>query len=94
MKSKEAQLQQLCVTWFRLNYRNYAGLLYANANGGSRNIVEAANLKKQGVLAGVADLHLAIPNDNYHGLFIEMKIKPNNQQPSQIEFQKAVESML
>lgn len=60
-------------------------------NGGSRNVIEAINLKKQGVLAGVADLQLAIPNKQYHSLFIEMKFAKNKQQPSQIEFQKAVE---
>lgn len=91
MKSKEAQLQQLCVAWFKLTYRSYSGLLFASANGGSRNVIEAANLKKQGVLPGVADLQLAVPNSYYHGLFIEVKIKPNKQQPSQIEFQNNVE---
>lgn len=42
-------------------------------NGGSRNIIEAAKLKKMGVKAGVSDLFLAYPNGIYYGLWIELK---------------------
>ncbi|HHT9129284.1 MAG TPA: VRR-NUC domain-containing protein [Candidatus Brocadiaceae bacterium] len=44
-------------------------------NGGFRNGREARNLKLQGVSAGVPDIMLAIPNETYHGLFIELKSK-------------------
>lgn len=43
------------------------------ANGGSRNIIEARNLKLQGVKKGVSDYFLAYPNKLYHGLWIELK---------------------
>lgn len=69
----EAQLQSECVRWFRLQYPKYAALLFAIPNGGSRNILEAYNLKRQGVVSGVPDLMLAVPNGRCHGLFIEMK---------------------
>ena len=42
-------------------------------NGGSRNKTEAANLKRQGVRAGVPDLMIPVARNGYHGLFIEMK---------------------
>ena len=42
-------------------------------NGGSRNKLEASNLKKQGVKAGVPDLFLPVGRGSYHGLFIELK---------------------
>lgn len=42
-------------------------------NGGSRNKAEAANLKRQGVKAGVPDLFLPVARCGCHGLFIEMK---------------------
>lgn len=42
-------------------------------NGGSRNRVEAANLKRQGVKAGVPDIFLPVARGGFHGLFVEMK---------------------
>lgn len=42
-------------------------------NGGSRNKIEAANLKRQGVRAGVPDLCIPLARKGYHGLYIEMK---------------------
>jgi len=47
--------------------------LYAIPNGGKRGKFEAARLKRQGVKAGVSDLHLALPMGRFHGLYIEMK---------------------
>lgn len=42
-------------------------------NGGSRNKIEAARLKAQGVKAGVPDVFISVPRGGYHGLYIEMK---------------------
>lgn len=42
-------------------------------NGGSRNKIEAARLKMQGVKAGVPDICLPVARGCYHGLFIELK---------------------
>ena len=91
MKSKEAQLQSSCVTWFRLQYPKLSKLLISVPNGGSRNVIEAANLKRQGLVSGVADLILFVPANYYHGLCIEMKYGPGKQSPNQKEWQEAVE---
>ena len=48
-------------------------LMYHVANGGSRNPVEARNLKLQGVKAGVPDICLPVPNGRFTALYIELK---------------------
>ena len=42
-------------------------------NGGSRNKIEAARMKAQGIKAGVPDVFISVPRCGYHGLYIEMK---------------------
>lgn len=44
-------------------------------NGGRRSPREAANLKRQGVKAGVPDLCIPVARAGYHSLWIEMKAK-------------------
>lgn len=73
----ESQLQTMCVQWFRLTYRKYADLLYAIPNGGQRHILVAKKLKREGVLSGVPDLCLALPNRLWHGCYIELKVGKN-----------------
>lgn len=52
-------------------------LTFAIPNGGTRNIIEAKNLKQQGVTAGVPDVMLAIPTEDFAGLFLEFKYGKN-----------------
>lgn len=75
MRELEHNLQVSCVKWFRLKYRGR--LIYAIPNGGQRNKIVAAKLKSEGVVSGVPDLHIPVANKFYHGLYIEMKVKPN-----------------
>ncbi len=84
----EEQLQALCVKWFRLRFRHY--IIFAVPNGGSRNRLEAFNLKVSGVLAGVADLIIV---GNKKVLFVEMKYKKGTQQDTQKQFQQRVEEL-
>lgn len=51
--------------------------VYHVPNGGSRNKLEAANLKRQGVRAGVPDLCFPVALRGYHGMYIEMKAGKN-----------------
>lgn len=74
---KEAELQKACVTWFQLQYPQFSDLLVAIPNGGSRNIMEAVNLKKQGVKPGIPDLVLFVQNESKAVLFIELKVGRN-----------------
>lgn len=48
-------------------------LLYAVPNGGKRSKRTAADLKAEGVKAGVPDYCLPVPRGNYAGLYLELK---------------------
>jgi hypothetical protein len=85
---KESQIQEACVNWFRYQYPKFKRCLFAIPNGGARTARNGATLKKEGVLAGVADLFLTVPNNGFHGFFIEMKTPKGTQQSSQKEFEK------
>lgn len=67
-------------------------LLFSVPNGGSRNKIEAANLKRQGVKAGIADVILLIPKKGFACLCLEFKTKTGKQSPEQKEFQKQAEN--
>jgi len=71
----EAADQETLFQWAALNENTYPelSLLYHIPNGGSRNKIEAANLKRQGVKAGVPDICLPVARGKYHGLYIELK---------------------
>lgn len=69
----ERQEQIAVVQYVKRTYPN--SLMWATPNGGSRHPLEAANMRKEGVLAGVPDLFIAEAKQGYHGLFIEMKRK-------------------
>lgn len=87
-RHNESKLQISCVSWFRLQYPNL--VLYAIPNGGKRNAFEAEMLKREGVLAGVADLFLVKRNSTYCGLFIEMKFGNGKQTDAQKAFELKV----
>ena len=78
-KTTEADEQKALMQWAKWQEGRYPELklLYHCPNGGTRNKLEAANLKRQGVKAGVPDLFLPVPRSPKHGLFIEMKVGRN-----------------
>lgn len=61
-------------------------MFFAIPNGGSRNKIEARNLKLQGVTPGVPDTFLAVPREPYSGLWIEFKAGKNKTTEEQIRF--------
>jgi len=83
MNHPESNLQKSCVTWFRLQYPRYAKLLIAVPNGGKRNAREAAIMKGEGVVPGVADLLLLIRRGRHGSLGIEMKAGKGHQSVNQ-----------
>lgn len=89
-KDEEHRLQVACVRWFRMQYSGYGNLLFAVPNGGLRNKSTAARLKAEGVVAGVADLVLLLPNQQYHAMCIELKTPKGRQQDTQKQWQQSV----
>lgn len=49
------------------------------------SIARRMTLKRAGVRKGVPDICVPYPSSGYHGLFIEMKVKPNRPSPEQLE---------
>ena len=75
-KRSEATEQELVIQWCNWQQAQHpeAGMIFHIPNGGQpEHNWEAANLKRQGVKAGVPDLFLPVAKNGYHGLFIEMK---------------------
>ena len=75
MLRTEASEQEALITICKFMENRYPELklLHHCPNGGKRDRVSAAVLKRQGVKAGVPDLHLPVPKGQYASLYIEMK---------------------
>lgn len=76
MRNSEHNEQAALMQWWQLASPRFGipePLLFAIPNGGLRNRITGAQLKAEGVRAGVPDLFLAAPSMGYNGLFIEMK---------------------
>lgn len=89
---EEHHLQCACVQWFRLQYPDFSGSLFAVPNGGRRDKVTGAKLKAEGVKAGVSDLVLLKQRHGCGALLVEMKTPSGRQSQSQRQWQRAVEA--
>jgi hypothetical protein len=71
----EAQEQTTLFQWAEYSAQKWPELrlMHHIANGGSRNAIEARNLRRQGVKAGVPDIFLPCARNGFHGLYIELK---------------------
>ena len=67
-------------------------LVFHVPNGGSRNKIEAANLKRQGVKPGVSDVIILIPRNGFASLCLEFKTESGTQSDEQKEFQRQAEA--
>lgn len=87
-RRSEATEQETLIQWCGWQQGKYPELklIYHVPNGGSRNTLEAANLKRQGVKAGVPDLCLPVARNGFHGLYIEMKYGKNKTTENQKEW--------
>ena len=78
-RNPEHESQVAVINWCRMARKDYpeAQRIFAIPNGGARHVAVAIKLKAEGVRQGVPDLCLPVPRGHYHGLYIEMKAKPN-----------------
>lgn len=93
MRRDEDRLQMNCVRLTTLIYPWVAGCFWHTPNGGSRSAREGARFKAMGVLAGVADLFIALPSSRHIGLFIEFKAQKGRQSAEQKVFQERMEAI-
>lgn len=76
MRNEDA-LQESCVKWFRLQYKNSllssfpAGFVF----GGDKikRMLTALRMKRMGYTNGIPDLFIMTSKGGYHGMFIELK---------------------
>ncbi|MHC8342490.1 VRR-NUC domain-containing protein [Pseudomonas sp. RT6P73] len=78
---REGLEQAALITELRIRMPDVADLIYHVPNGGHRLKKVAADLKGQGVAAGVPDLVLTMARGGYFGLYIEFKATPPNAAP-------------
>ena len=83
----EAHLQSHCYQWAHNTFPDTRGLLFAVPNGGTRNKIEASQLKATGVVPGVADMLLFWKGNTYA---FEFKFGAGKQSPAQKEWQAKV----
>lgn len=88
----EAQEGYALIQWCCL-HPICAHYIFHIANGGSRNRVEAINLKRSGVRAGVSDYFLPYPINGFHGLWIELKRRDKIKSKPTKEQSKWLDSM-
>lgn len=90
---EEHQIQCACIRWFRMEYPELHGALIAVPNGGRRDKRTGYMLKMEGVIAGVSDLILMVPDDRGRLLLIELKTSAGRQSDGQIRWQRLMESL-
>ena len=59
-------------------------LIFAVPNGGTRSKLEAARLKKEGLLKGIPDVIVAKRTNDYGGLYLEFKTAEGKLSPEQV----------
>ncbi len=64
-------------------------LLYAIPNGANKSIATAMKFKREGLKAGVPDVHLPVARQGFHSLYVEMKrAKGGSLSPEQVEWHR------
>lgn len=75
----ESRHQEALFSWteYQMGRMPELEYMYHIPNGGKRDAATATALKRQGVKAGVPDIHLPVARGEYHGMYIELKAGRN-----------------
>ena len=91
----ESKLQQDIYNWFNntycLKFHEPRLIIHSTPNGGYRNKMEAMTMKATGLLAGVADLTIKLPNSIF--IDVEVKTQVGKQSNSQIEYEQRIKKL-
>ena len=84
-RNEEHRIQAALFKWAKYACAQQPGLklMFAIPNGGARDAITGAMLKREGVKPGVPDMLLPLPAGDFHGLFIELKTakaRPSSEQ--------------
>lgn len=88
-KSNEHMEQSAYFDWWRQYAKAlqiHEALCFAVKNDSAHTATGRIYRWKEGVMAGVWDVFLAIPSGGYHGLFVEFKFGKNKLKEAQIDF--------
>lgn len=89
-RHEEHRIQSAAFRWFRMQYPKMWHNLFSIPNSGRRTEREGAYMKEEGLLPGVADVALMVPNKFYHACFFEFKTKTGRQSDSQKDWQSKI----
>lgn len=87
----QQQIYQFFQNTYCLKHHTPRGLIFSVPNGGTRNIREAMTMKATGLLSGVSDLIVFLPNGKM--LFVELKLQNGRQSDNQKDFEKRVDDL-
>lgn len=89
MKAREeSQNQMAFFRWVAFAKAQYLELnyIFAVPNGGNRDAITGAVLKKEGVRRGVPDIVLPVARHGFNHLYIELKAKGGKLSKEQVEY--------
>jgi len=95
-QATEAQIQKAVIDLLAVHEAQGRLIYFAVPNGGRRDVVTAANLKRLGVRAGVADIVLLVPgmgDGNPYTIFWELKTAKGSLSAEQKLFRNKVRAM-
>ncbi|MFA9375770.1 MAG: hypothetical protein ACERKZ_03340 [Lachnotalea sp.] len=95
LKGTEDEAQIAVFEWAKWKRSKYPALeaMYHVPNEGKRTKAAGANLKRQGMKAGVSDICLPCAVGEYNNLYIELKVGKNVATPDQLTFIDTINSV-